>query len=302
MHSFIVANSVAGCIGRLIFITSIFFLFVHTFETGKTVGSSLESRNPQLSAQLTSRTILAPQTASITANNGNEILASASRPLVKRGGAKWSKADEERLLRLRREGKSWHELMSSFEGRTWIALSQKYDKLTHNRSNRKRGAKKKKWTVEEDESLLKHVAAGESWEAIAEKLPGRTAQATYHRHRKLTGALQAPKAVWKSYTREEDERIIRAINSGRPVKQVSEMMDRNERSVRDRISLLRDAGRLDTSLSFRKPYTDDELELIHEKRQRGMKFKDIARIYFPGRSLSSVASRYHQYLKAMERE
>ena len=92
---------------------------------------------------------------------------------------KWTK-DEDDLLKeaAERHEHDWPKVAKHFPGKTTACVRKRWD-LKHNPST-----KKTKWTVEEDELILKlkHDLGGGFWKDISKRLPGRPPDAIKNRY------------------------------------------------------------------------------------------------------------------------
>ena len=294
-----ITNNMKACFGRLILLTSIFFLSVHAIEANSAIRPLSDSPRLRLPGSLASRAFVAPHAENI---RKDVLPASSAIGLFKRAGSRWSREEDELLLKLRGEDIPWAEMKESFPNRTWKALVTKYTRLTAGRPAPNPENTRKSWTRKEDKRLLQLREAGESWEEIANNLPDRSPGAAYYRYRLLTKRIRAPERTVKQFTREEDDQIIKAVESGMSVKEISQLVGRTEMSVRKHMDVLDDSGRINVSLSLQRPYSDAELELMHEMRKQKMRWKEIARRHFPGRDPKALATRYYAYMQEKKSE
>lgn len=106
---------------------------------------------------------------------------------------KWSFAEVERLIRLRRDLKlPWQEIVKQLPDRNLAAVQQKYEKVMG-----LKGRTVSYFTPEEDEELLRLRASGKSFSAIAKELPGRSKYSVWVRYLRLAHAEDQEDAVKK---------------------------------------------------------------------------------------------------------
>ena len=303
------AKDMKFCLGRLILLTSVFFLSLHAQELEKVDGLASTSPHVRFSGSLASRDCLDLR-AWYGTKDDDKTSTIPTRRIFKRAGERWSREDEERLLELRAEDKSWEELTEYFEGRTWSALRVKHGFLKNPRPASRKGKRKKRWTAEEDARLRQlreeEGVAYRSWEEIARGLPGRTASAAFNRYKLITGQLRGPTATSQSFTPEEDDRIIKAVEAGKTVDEMyreqGEGKVRSQGAIRIRIYRLDEAGRLDASSLFRRQYTEADFELMRKKREEGLTWRQIGDEFFPERNPKVLCSQFKKWERKKERK
>ena len=278
-----------------------------------------------------------------------------STPKLEKRGAKWTAEEENRLIKLREEDKTWEELVDDFPGRTWRSLVARYHKLRPSPQQRE---SVKHWTREEDELLLELKEKDISWKEIAESFPGRSPSAVRSHYNFLRSErIQAPSSTWKYYTAEENElllkvaeldiswdakaeyfpdrsaislkshhrklmeedpeslyhwnsekekRLIEALENGKTVQEIGELLGNSTELVRRKIFRLQRLGRIQPEqvTTNLPPNTIPEFELIREKREGGMRMKDVMREYFPGRPEMGTRDkyRYYNYVKRLKKK
>ena len=110
-------------------------------------------------------------------------------------------------------------------------------------------------------------------------------------------ALLAPQKTRRRFTSEEDDAIIKALESGTTTKEIAQSLNRNVKSIQRRIKILDQSTRLDPAIRpiSRRPYTAADFELMREKVERGMSWNDIAAESFPERSGNALKLAYRRY-------
>ena len=106
------------------------------------------------------------------------------------------------------------------------------------------------------------------------------------------------------FTPEEDDLIVKAVESGMMVEEIGQLLERTTKSIKIRIRKIKD--RLDQAPQIAKGrwYSVDDYELIGELVDEGVSWEDITTEYFPGRGSRSVRAAYnrHQAKKQKEEE
>ena len=224
--------------------------------------------------------------------------AALEQKLLKRG-ARWTAEEDRRLLELREQGKSWEEVHKIFPERSWIAVIARYHRLKPDAPGPTKEVNF--WTEEEEKLLLELVKADISWEEMAKQLPGRTAKALRAKYRNLSGDYRViPKNVSRRWTAEEDELVLELTRAHIPrAEQVAFFNDRTAQALRARYVILKSGGPPQGQKN--QPYTVAEFELMHELRENGTSWNDIAAEYFPDRPSTGPAYAYRQYQKRKQR-
>ena len=276
-----------------------FFLSSHALEVKPEV-----SRRSQSFA---THAFFVPQTEDV---KDEALPAPAIRPaqsmpnLFRRANKSWTGEEERRLLELRKKRMSWGEMTEHFPGRSWKALSDRYYILTRDPSAPKRKVNPS-WMPKEDKLLTKLVEDGLSWNEIVKHLPGRTKNAIKARYKRLTVDSSTPQEFQKNNTAEEEDLLIEALEAGMTWEEIAQRLERPIDRVKRRARKLEKAGRVDTTpvIAKGRHYTDAEFNLMRELREKGMTWVDIAKEYFPGRPVRSMAQQYKKYQnKEEERE
>ena len=212
----------------------------------------------------------------------------------------YTEEEIEYLIEERKKNKPWEEIAEALPGRSPLALRSKHYQLT-----RSSGAPKEtfeRWTAEEDDYLLQLGEEDLSWKERAtrfnDRFKNRTPDAILARF-----SFLKPRGKKVGFTPEEDNELIESLNMKMSVKEISQLLERSERSIRYRIIQLEQLGRIDPAphISKGRPYTAAEFELMDELSKRGMFKEAIIVNLFPGRSPRSVRATYARYLKLKER-
>ena len=223
--------------------------------------------------------------------------------LFKRAGKRWTDEEVDYLVELREEEElSWEEIAEFFPERKWGGVKQKYERL--NRDPLAPKTKERRlWTPEEDERLLELKREDKSWEEMAEFLKGRTPSAIKTHYYYITGEdKQAPASTRRKYTEEDDNLLLEALREGLSTTEVAQRLETTVETVNRRVASLREQKRFNPASISKKyrSYTIDELNLIHELRERGMSWKLIRRVHFPERNVNTMRQRYKKYLDSRE--
>ena len=216
--------------------------------------------------------------------------------LIKRSFKRWRPDEEDRLVELRNQGKSWEEISASFPDRSWGAMKVKYYSLTGQSAPTSKRKKGKPWTSAEDKRMLKLLKDGLTWDEIAAKLPGRSRTAVYNRYYRRQGQDKAaPKSTMKEYTKEEDDVLIKTLNSGKSVAETARLLGKSHSSVTYRAAKLEEQGRLSLEPRSGRRYTVAELELIERLRETGTRWKEIRRLHFADRTVKQIMEGFRRY-------
>jgi hypothetical protein len=195
-------------------------------------------------------------------------------------GKEWT-ADEDAAVQAGvRAGKSWKAIAEELPGRTWLAAKVR---------GRVLGLKQCEagvpWAVDEDTTLRAGVDAGESWDTIAGKLPGRTALASKGRAR-LLGIEPRGKRVVVAWTEAEDEEVRAGMAAGETVKKIAERLPgRTLAAVKHRRTQLGN-----DQLGVSERWTEEEDGALREGFKLGKTWKEISKA-FPGTRESSAEAR-----------
>ena len=236
----------------------------------------------------------------------NFVRSTTSGSRLFRRGKHWTDDEEELLIELRGRQMPWDEILKSFPDRTWLALKSKHDRLTQDIPPTT-SPRRMPWTEREDEILLDLIEKNKDknkkrvqWRKIAgkiaENLPGKTVNGAKRRYQILVKGHLAPKAKKTSWTDEEDDFIVKALESGMKGKEISQSLGRTENAIMHRKSELKKLGRLDHIRGARY-YTVADFKLMHELVNKGISWKDISAQYFSGRPSKNMKAAYKKYLK-----
>ena len=299
---------------KLNFISTGLIFGIHFFPLGLCVAINNKARELTEPAEL-ARPISVPsyspeiqQSRDRTINGNDPSLVDSSKAVtleqtrILKRGRPWKGEEEELLLQLREEGKSWAEIDEFFPERSWKALQGRYYILLSG-PPKTRTYRINPWTDEETELLLKLVDDNLSWKEIAKRLPGRSEGSSRERYRILKES-SAPTSNWKQYTAEDDDAILKALKSGKTVKEISQLLERDQSSVRKRIRTLEESEGLDPApqtMSGRF-YADADFELMRRERERNITWKKISANHFPGRSADNVRRAYKRFLQQQKED
>jgi hypothetical protein len=177
------------------------------------------------------------------------------------------------------------EISEGLPGRTILATQTRGLRL--GLKHRDRGIP---WTADEDATLRAGVEAGEMWNTIAEKLPGRTAKASERRATQL-GIERSEKQVHVAWTEAEDGEIRGGVAAGETTAEIAERLPgRTLSAVQARRAALREG---DHPVAER--WTEAEDAALREGFASGKKWKEVAE-GLPGRTMKSVAARGNKQL------
>lgn len=122
---------------------------------------------------------------------------------------RWTAAQDRQLLDLELTGNDLKSLAAHFPSRTPQSIVQRLSKLRHRYTV---SSEPKKWSVQECEALCSlRETARLSWHEIAEKLPGRGAQAVMSKYEHLKRDSEVKRASW---TVLEDCQLLRLRREG----------------------------------------------------------------------------------------
>ena len=191
---------------------------------------------------------------------------------VSNHGEPWTDEEDERLIKLREEQRSWTEVAKSFPERTGIALKSRYHRLKKDPS--KTSETNKPWNDEEDRKLLDLVETEASWEERALYLPGRSAHAARVRYRYLKRGDSLPKKFRRKFTAKEDELLLQLDEAGIPWKErVAYFKNRPLHSLRYRIRKLKPSKR-----EGPRKFTSKEDDELIEAVRLGMTVEEICEL------------------------
>jgi hypothetical protein len=142
-----------------------------------------------------------------------------------------------------------------------------------------------RWTAEETTTLRAGVAAGESWETIAGKLPGRNWCMAKHRARWL-GIERSEKQVPVAWTEAEDAEVRAGVAAGETTAAIAgRLPGRTVNAVRKRRAALREGER-----PVVERWTEREDAALREGFESGTKWKEVAE-QLQGRTMNAAAAR-----------
>ena len=212
----------------------------------------------------------------------------------------WTREEDELFLKLIETNASWEEIGEQLPGRTLGAIKRRYSVLIKG-SRPAPESVAKQFSAEEDKLLLDLDKKGVPWKGRVKFFEDRTLSALQSRFSKIT-PIRSP--ALRKYTPEEDDLLREAIESGKSVEEISQLLGKKPLSVKRRIVRLGELGQLDPppQTASKRSYTDAEFELMHEMRKKKMEWKDITAKYFPGRSNLALSQAYKRYMQRKEEE
>ena len=144
--------------------------------------------------------------------------------------------------------------------------------------------------------MLKLLKDGLTWDEIAAKLPGRSRIAVYNRYYRRQGQDKAaPKSTMKEFTKEEDDVLIKTLDSGKSVAETARLLGKSHSSVTHRAAKLEEQGRLSLGPRSGRRYTVAELKLIERLRETGTRWKEIRRLHFSDRTVKQIMEGFRRY-------
>lgn len=218
---------------------------------------------------------------------------------IKKKVKPWTHKERDALLKLKKTGLSWREIAEHIPGRSPMAVKRKYQHLHKDVKVPK--AINRKWSAKENKLILKLAEEGVPWKERVKYFDNRSMKAVKNQFSKL---MSPNPPRYGNYTPEEDDEIAKALELGMTIEQIAQLLDRNIESVGRRIKILRRSNRLKLApqIASGRPYSVADIELMHEMRDRGMTWDQIATRYFPGRSKVGVRQGYKNYQKRQKEQ
>ena len=237
----------------------------------------------------------------------------------------WTDDEEETLLELAGTDATWEERAVYLPGRSATAARSHYHYLISDKSLPKEY--KRLYTAEEDELLQELDEAGIPWKERVTRFDNRTIPALQYRMKKLkeeekekekgggeeegegtqrSEELEGPKTQQAGkFTPKEDDDLIKALDLGMTLEEITELLGRSRRGVQRRIKALEQANRIadrTPQISKGRWHTDADYELMRESLEQGMSWKHIAAEYFPGRAAKTIKKAYYREQARKESE
>ena len=196
-----------------------------------------------------------------------------------RKGDPWTAEEEERLVELRDQRKSWAELSILLPGRTWTALKTRYNRLTKDRRTTRMNLRL--WTDEEEELLIELMEMDVSDEELVQYFPGRSLGSIKAKSSYIFNDASIPNRIRREYTAEEDELILELGKENIPWEERVKYFDNRT------LSALRHRYKKLTSQVF----TPEEDKLLLELEKEGVPWQERV-TYFNDRNLDSLQKRF----------
>ena len=261
-------------------------MLLSLFLTSYALGLKSEERSPEIRKPL-----LLNSRAALVSSAEDVKSKTASTPKLDKGakikrGLLWTAEEEERLVRLREEDRSWEELAEYFPGRTWQALASKYYKL---KGLSEPKAEVKHWTTEEDETLLELKEKNEPWGDIVKRFPERSPAAirSHYTYLRRDQSL-APASTWKPYTDEEKELLLKVAGTDTTwSERAKQFPGRSGRSLKSQYAKLKQEDPQDFHY-----WTSDEEDRLVEELERGKTLEEVGVLL--GRSTDMVKKKVYQ--------
>jgi hypothetical protein len=195
--------------------------------------------------------------------------------------------DEDAALRAGLEaGRSWKEIAEGLAGRTVRATQSRGTRL--GLKHCEAGAR---WTADEEMRLRVGLEGGESWQAIAAGLPGRTAYGSEHRARQLGLERETPPMVVEAWTEAEDEVIRAGVAAGEATNEIAKRLPgRTPSALASRRVVLGERPVTEGELRVLQRWTDAEDAALRECFESGRSWREIAE-KLPGRTMFAVKTR-----------
>ena len=222
-----------------------------------------------------------------------QVKQSQSTAADKHGKAKpWTDEENELLLALKKVHTPWADIARILPERSLQSIRSNYDSLIKNPPLSIPQRAVPHYTAEDDELLLKLAREGLPWKQRQAYFENRSLQSLKSRYQllKRKQGKSSPRTSPKSFTPEEDEFIIQAVEWGTKTSDIARLLGRNKTSIRGRIKRLKKSNQLDPARRKGRgsSYTAAEFELIRTLVDEGMSFEDIATTHFPARSAMGI--------------
>lgn len=210
----------------------------------------------------------------------------------------WDAEDDERLLSLRTEGRSYQEIKDHFPSRTVAGLVDRFNRFLQPRTSVKdcsASTRRLKWNIGDTEKLVRmREREGRSYADIAKSFPGRTMCAVQHRYLEHTESEDRPKLRnYRGFTADEDKRIFDLKRQGLTWKQMTDhFVDRTGNSICRRFHRIAEGVQKRVQLR----HTNELDEKVAQLRREGKTWREIA-TSIPDRSAKGLIMRYYKLRK-----
>ena len=206
----------------------------------------------------------------------------------------WTYKEDKLLMELVKASTPWEQIAKKLPRRTEKAVRSRYYYLTKDKSVPK--VIYRPWTAEEDKLVVELVEAGVPLKERVKFFNDRTVEALEQRSKKLV-----PSPL--RFSSEEDDLIIKALDSGMVTKEISQLLDRTTRAVNKRIKRLEQSNRIKPApqIANNRRFTVADFKLMDEMVEKDMSWEDIATEYFPGRSPKRMKSSFKRYEEQKQR-
>jgi hypothetical protein len=219
-----------------------------------------------------------------TVSSKTQDLAVPERARPRKTIKKWT-ADERRLVENEwRKGASYRTIANLLPDRGVVAVEMMIRRLRRNDVGLSKTIKRKSWTAEEKEKLLRLKEAGVSYEDVASQFPHRTTaslQSALHRPRSDMFWSTTPRK-WVSWTHEADKDLIEGVASGNSVEKMATSFGRSINAVRARLQIL--------GIELPRYWTPEEDKTLLRMLNEGFSLGQIGSHL--GKSRESVSSRW----------
>lgn len=195
-----------------------------------------------------------------------------------RNGLRWTKAEDDQILQLRREGRTLDEIAESLSGRTPDAVAQ------HMYRARSAGTMKIEllresalFTEDETRELMKLRDEGRSWDEITPHFPHRSWRSLQSRYSETVKRRRVPEPISRRYSSEEDRLLLRYRRELRLpwTEMLEQLPGRTYQSISQRFRRLLPRKARPDIPRILNVVTPADVQTVHRLRTSGMKWKDV---------------------------